>query len=180
MRKFNIDFNKTLKPVLIAYTAIFVIGIIWSVIFGVKLDINFSGGTKISYSYTGEISSAKIEEATKKVIDKSFTVTQSTSLAGDTQTFEIALVGKNAISAELQDKLTSALTTEFKVNKRELVADSLSALGFCVLAILLGSKKTVTLRDLSLRVVLLRDIEIIFLKNFLKLTPFWVLAVYTT
>ena len=31
--------------------------------------------------------------------------------------------------------------TEFKVNKRELVADSLSALGFCVLAILLGSKK---------------------------------------
>ena len=94
MREFNIDYNKTFKPVLIVYLAIFLVGVIMAVIFGVNLDINFSGGTKISYSYTGEIETAKIEETTKKAIDKSFTVTQSTSLAGDTQTFEIALVGK--------------------------------------------------------------------------------------
>ncbi len=117
MREFNIDYNKTFKPVLIVYLSIFLIGVIMACIFGVNLDINFSGGTKISYSYTGEIETAKIEETTKKTIDKSFTVTQSTSLAGDTQTFEIALVGKNALSAEKQEELTSALTKAFKDNK---------------------------------------------------------------
>ena len=48
MREFKIDFNKALKPVLIVYAAIFIIGIVFSVICGVDLDINFSGGTKIS------------------------------------------------------------------------------------------------------------------------------------
>lgn len=120
MREFNIDFNKTFKPVLIVYLSIFLVGAILACIFGLKLDINFSGGTKISYSYTGEITSAKIEEVTKKVIDKSFTVSQSTSLAGDTQTFEIALVGKNALSADAQEKLTTELAKEFKDNKISL------------------------------------------------------------
>ncbi len=120
MRKFNIDFNKTLKPALIIYIAIFVIGIIWSVIFGVKLDINFSGGAKVSYSYTGDISDSDIKTIADKEIGKEYTLSKSTSLAGDTQTFEIALSGKNALSAEKQEALTKALTEKFKDNKIEL------------------------------------------------------------
>ena len=50
MREFKIDFNKALKPVLIIYIALFLVGTIMAVVFGVDLDINFSGGTKISYS----------------------------------------------------------------------------------------------------------------------------------
>ncbi len=117
MREFNIDYNKTFKPALIIYLAIFVIGAVCMGIFGVDLDINFSGGTKISYSYTGEIKEAEVEKIVKKDIDKSFTLTKSTSLAGDTQTFEIALVGKDALSAEAQEKLTADLQKEFKDNK---------------------------------------------------------------
>ena len=116
MREFNIDFNKTFKPVLIVYLSIFLIGIIMAAIFGVKLDINFSGGTKISYSYTGEIETAQIEEIAKNTLGTSFTVSKSTSLAGDTQTFEIALVGKDALSAEKQNTLTTDLTKKFKDN----------------------------------------------------------------
>lgn len=119
MREFKIDYNKALPKVLIIYALIFVVGIVMC-FFGVKLDINFSGGTKISYSYTGEIEQAKIEEIAKKQLDKTFTVTQSTALAGDTKTFEIALSGKNALSAETQEKLTTALTEAFKDNKIEL------------------------------------------------------------
>ncbi len=116
MREFNIDYNKTFKPVLIIYLAIFVIGAVCAGIFGVDLDINFSGGTKISYSYTDEIEDADIENVVKETIDKSFTITQSTSLAGDTKTFEISLVGKNALPAETQEKLTAALQEEFSDN----------------------------------------------------------------
>ncbi|MBE6787061.1 MAG: protein translocase subunit SecF [Ruminococcaceae bacterium] len=120
MREFNINYNKTFKPALIIYLAIFIIGAVCAGIFGVNLDINFSGGTKISYSYTGEIKDADVEKAVKENINKSFKITKSTSLAGDTQTFEIALVGKDAVSAEVQEKLTNNLQTKFKDNEISL------------------------------------------------------------
>ncbi len=120
MRKFNIDFNKTLKPVLIAYVAIFIIGILCSVIFGVKLDINFSGGAKVSYSYTGELADKDIEAIVDQHIKKEYNLRKSTSLAGDTQTFEISLSGKNALSAKTQEAMTKALVEKFKDNKIEL------------------------------------------------------------
>ena len=120
MREIKIDFNKILGKVLIGYLAVFVVGIVLAVIFGIKLDINFSGGTKIAYSYTDEIVEKDVQKIIDKNLDKSYTFTQSTSLAGDTKTFEIALSGKDAISAETQEKLTKALTDGFKDNKIEL------------------------------------------------------------
>ena len=124
MRNFNIDFNKTLKPVLITYIAIFAIGTIFAAIFGVKLDINFSGGAKVSYSYTGEISDADISAVVDKQLNKEYSLTKSTSLAGDTQSFEIALSGKNALSADKQEALTEALEKELKDNEIELYSSN--------------------------------------------------------
>jgi preprotein translocase subunit SecF len=122
MRNFSIDFNKTFKPVLIVYVVIFVLGIVASLpfTFGIDLDINFSGGTKITYAYTGDIADEEITKVVKEKVDKSFTISKSTSLAGNTETFEIALAGKDAISAETQEKLTAALATKFSTNKIEL------------------------------------------------------------
>ena len=116
MREFNINFNKALKPTLIVYIAIFVIGLVMSFVWGVNLDINFSGGTKISYSYTDELKKEDIKAVVDKNIEANYNLTQSTSLAGDTQTFEIALSGKNALSADKQEALTKALTEKFTDN----------------------------------------------------------------
>lgn len=120
MRDFKIDFNKALKPVLITYIVIFLAGVICSVIFGIDLDINFSGGTKISYSYTGDVKQSDFEKIVDEKLDSKFTLSKSTSLAGDTQTFEITLAGKNSLSAEKQETLTKALTEKFKDNKIEI------------------------------------------------------------
>ena len=54
------------------------------------------------------------------VFCNSFTVSKSTSLTGDTKTFEISLVGKDSVSAEDQEKLTTTLEDKFKDNKIEL------------------------------------------------------------
>ena len=51
----TVNSKKAFKIVAIVYAVLLVIGIAVAVIFGPKLDINFSGGTKISYSYTGDI-----------------------------------------------------------------------------------------------------------------------------
>ncbi len=119
MRNFNIDFNRVFKTVLIIYAAFFIVGIVFLFVpsFGVKLDINFSGGTKLAYSYTGDIDDAEIETTVKEVIDNSFTVSKSTSLAGDTKTFEITLVGRESISAETQEELTEKLAEKFGDNE---------------------------------------------------------------
>jgi len=113
MRKFNIDFNKTLKPAIIVYAAFLLVGVICALIFGVNLDINFSGGAKISYSYVGEIADADITDTAKTILDKDFTVSKSTAIAGDTKTFEIALVGKDSLTTENQTELTAALEEKF-------------------------------------------------------------------
>ena len=118
MRKF--DFNKAFLKVIIIYLAIFVAGAICAGIFGIDLDINFRGGTKISYAYTDEIADKDIESVVNEKIKAKYTLTKSTSIAGDTKTFEISLVGKDALSAEDQEALTKALTEKFKDNKIEL------------------------------------------------------------
>ena len=120
MREFKIDFNKTLKPVLIGYAVILIIGIVMSFVFGVKLDINFRGGTNISYSYTGDISEDAVKKVVDEFVDADYTIKKSTALAGDTKTVDIALVGKDALDGETQEKLTDALVEKFKDNKIEL------------------------------------------------------------
>ena len=119
MRKM-IDFNKSFKIILIVYAIIFIAGIVFSVVGGVNLDINFSGGTKISYAYTGELKDKDIKEVVDGKIKAKYELTKSTSIAGDTKTFEITLVGKDALSAKDQEAVLKALTEKFKDNKIEL------------------------------------------------------------
>lgn len=115
MRK--IDFNKAFLKVVIVYAVIFLAGAIAACVFGVDLDINFRGGTKISYSYTGEIAENDIKTVVDSKIDAKYNLSKSTSIAGDTKTFEISLVGKDALSAEKQDELFKALDEKFKDNE---------------------------------------------------------------
>ncbi len=123
MRKFNIDFNKAFKYAIIVYAIIFIAGGVAS-FFGIDLDINFSGGTKIAYSYTGDIDVADIEAVAKENLNANFTVSQSTALAGDTKTFEIALVGKKSITTENLENLTASLEAGFEDNEISLYSSN--------------------------------------------------------
>lgn len=118
----NIKFNskKALKISLIVYAALFIIGIAITAIMGVSLDINFSGGTRISYSYEGELDIADFEKATSEIITQDFTVSKNTSLAGDTETITVTLTGKNALAASQQEALGDKLTEVFTDNKISL------------------------------------------------------------
>ncbi len=115
-----INTKKGFKIAAIIYAAVIVVGIIVSIIAGVKLDINFSGGTKISYSYEGKISQKDFTAAVDSALDNEFTVSQNTSLTGDVNSYVITLAGKDSISAEAQENITTALTEKFEDNKIEL------------------------------------------------------------
>ncbi len=119
MAKFNFNTNKIFKIVLIIYAIIFALGIVFSC-FGIKLDINFSGGTRITYSYEGDVKLADFEKTVKDNIKGEFTVSENTSIAGDTKTLSISLVGKKSLAAKTQEGLTTAIEKAFPDNKFEL------------------------------------------------------------
>ena len=120
IKDLKINSKKVFKIALIVYAAILIAGIVFGIIFGVSLDINFKGGTRITYSFDGDIKDADFESAVGEIITKKFTVSRNTSIAGDTDTFTISLVGKKSLSAKIQEDLTAKLTETFKDNNIEL------------------------------------------------------------
>ncbi|MBE6810199.1 MAG: protein translocase subunit SecF [Ruminococcaceae bacterium] len=112
----TINTKKWFKTTIIVYAILILAGIIMTVVFGPKLDINFSGGTKISYSYKGDIAEKDFKDKVATVLDKEFSVSKNTSLAGDVNSYVITLAGKNSIAAETQEKITTTLQKEFKDN----------------------------------------------------------------
>lgn len=120
IKDLKVNSKKVFKISLIVYAAILLAGIVCGIIFGVSLDINFKGGTRITYSFKGDIKDADFTNAVGEVITKKFTVSHNTSIAGDTDTFTVSLVGKKSLSAEIQKNLTSKLTETFPDNNIEL------------------------------------------------------------
>ena len=116
----TINTKKVFKTAIIIYAALFLVGIILTVAFGPKLDINFSGGTKISYSYEGDVAEKDFKDTVATKLEKDFTVSQNTALAGDVNTYVITLAGKDALDAETQENITKALTEKFKDNEISL------------------------------------------------------------
>lgn len=120
-----INTKKWFKVAAIAYAALIVVGLVITLVFGPKLDINFSGGTKISYSYTGDVAEKDFTDTVKTALDKEFTVSQNTSLISNDKSFVVTLAGKDSIAAEIQEKIVTALNTKFPSNNFA-VLDSVS------------------------------------------------------
>ena len=113
MFKKDIDFNKAFKPVLIGFAVFFAIGIIFTAIFGVNLDLSFKGGTRIIYSFTGE-APADAEKVIEEAIGVDVNTSISTSYTDNEQRLVVTLAGTNALSNEAQQKLEDTLTTKYK------------------------------------------------------------------
>ena len=117
----NIDFIKTSKTVMIIYAAILVVGITLFAIFGVGLDINFAGGTRFTYTYSGEL---ETNEATKiiesKLDGKKVEVTTSEGLTTDSKKLVVTLASSEAVDAKIQADILKSLKDKFKDNKIEL------------------------------------------------------------
>ena len=102
--------------------AIIAIGLICNVIFGTTLDIQFKGGTIVSYSYTGEIDQEQmksvIQEATPEK-QVTFTVTKDImNNTEDAEAYEVKIQfsGNDSVSADVIGGITTELTEQFPDN----------------------------------------------------------------
>lgn len=73
--------------------------------FGVKVAIEFKGGTVLSYNYTGDID----VDAVKNAIDEDVTVRTGESLSSGLQTLSVSFVSNEGLTIEKQTAITDAL-----------------------------------------------------------------------
>ncbi len=119
------DFNKPLKWVLIAYAVLALVGIVIGIIFGVKLDTNFKGGTVITYDYTfsdkvADINADDVKAVVTEIFGAESTVSKGSSIAGNTYTVTITMAKNEAITTENQEALSKKLQEKYPDNNISL------------------------------------------------------------
>ncbi len=105
--------------------AIIVIGIICNCIFGVTLNIQFKGGTVITYNYVGEIDEGKLQDTIQEATPDhtvTFTVTKdimNNTADQDAYSVAIEFSGNESIETDLQKSITDTLIKTFPDNSFE-------------------------------------------------------------
>ena len=124
-QKFNIDFIKNRKIYFIISTVIICAGILFSLIFGVKLDIEFSGGTIFSYIYDGSIDAGEFERNIEEGLGgMDVSVTTGTDFLTGKNTFRVELTSKDGISSDKQYELSVKLNEIYAENNLEITESS--------------------------------------------------------
>ena len=116
MRK-QIDFIGKKKIFFAISLTVILLGLAVNLIFGTELSISFRGGARISYSYSGgDISLDEVKSLVGDTIHQNVTVQRGSDLQSGEETLSnlvIDLPGTDALSAEDQDAITTALREKY-------------------------------------------------------------------
>lgn len=80
---------------------------------GAKLDIQFKGGSIVSYSYTGDVDMAQFQRTFEQEVGGAVTLQQGEELLTGTRSITLSLAQDQGISAEVQQRATAALQEAF-------------------------------------------------------------------
>lgn len=108
----------------IVSSTIIIVALIVSIIAGVKVDIQFKGGTMISYSYTGDVDSAALAKIATDTVGQTVSAKEGTNFSDKSEYIELSFVSKTGLTADLQSKLTETLKTSFAENKITLLSSN--------------------------------------------------------
>lgn len=142
IKEFN--FLNYRKFVYIISSAIVLIAILVTAIFGLNVDIEFKGGSIATYSYEGNLDLDDVKTSVKKAtgFNAKLRISENNVTGKDNVIISIA----EEISSEQQSKMTEILEKEFKDNKVSLVESSsvnpMNGKSFfvkCLLAVLLAA-----------------------------------------
>lgn len=150
MKKFNIKFYQHRKIYFAISLGLFAIGLIFNLVFGTELDINFRGGALVEYSYTGEVEQEVVDQAVEDAIGRAVSVTLTDGIGGtasqDQNTLTISLAGSDGISLDEQKAIAENLSKsypdiEFSLMQSSSVPPTMGAKFFakCLVAVALAA-----------------------------------------
>lgn len=103
-------------PIVIA-----VITIITALVLGVPVDIEFKGGTMLTYSYTGELDTSAMQKTVEDLNLGTVGITSGSAFGTDLETVQISFSSDEGLTAEVQAGVTDALVAAYPDNALELV-----------------------------------------------------------
>lgn len=121
MTKFNFDFIGKRKIFFIIPIVIAVITILTALIAGVPVDIEFKGGTMLTYSYTGDLDTKGIQTTVEAMNLGTVGVTTGSAFGTDLETVQISFSSDEGLTAEVQSSVTDTLVAAYPDNTLELV-----------------------------------------------------------
>ncbi|MBR4112987.1 MAG: protein translocase subunit SecF [Ruminiclostridium sp.] len=121
MKKFDFDFIGKRKIFFIIPIVIAVITILTALIAGVPVDIEFKGGTMLTYSYVGDLDTKAVQTAVQNMNLGTVGVTTGSAFGTDLETVQISFSSDEGLTAEVQASVTDTLVVTFADNTLELV-----------------------------------------------------------
>lgn len=112
------------KKFYIISSAIIILSLIFSFIFGVKLAIEFKGGTMLSYSFSGEIDTAKVEEIASANVGQDVSASIGQNYSDKSEYIQLSFASSEGLSADKRDALTQEIQKNFSQNNIKLLASS--------------------------------------------------------
>jgi len=116
MKKTNFDFYSKRKLFFTISVVMLVITLLCTVFMGVDLDIQYKGGTMVTYSYDGEIDLGEFENVVADVVDGAVSIQESNDIATGATNLVVSLASTNGITADEQAALTDAVEAAFSGN----------------------------------------------------------------
>lgn len=116
----NYAFVENSKKFFILSLLLIAVSIIGVPVLGVSLDIQFSGGAIIAYSFEGELDSADVTQTAGELTGVPISVQQSTDLATGTPTMVISLPGGDSLTSEQMVALNNGMALAFPGNNLQV------------------------------------------------------------
>lgn len=111
--KKQFDFIKNRKYIFAISIGLLLIGLIFNFIFGTNLDIQFKGGTMVSYTYNGTINVSEADSVIQDAIGMPVNVQASEDRMTESQKLVVNLANDTELTTEQMDAMNAALTEKF-------------------------------------------------------------------
>ncbi len=111
--KKTIDFVGSRKLFFTISAVLVAVAVVVSFVPGVNLDIQFKGGSIVSYSYQGDIDMNQFQRTFEEAVGGSVSIQQGEELLTGAKSITLSLAQDQGISAETQQKATDALQAAF-------------------------------------------------------------------
>lgn len=113
MKLRNFDFVGNRNKFFIASLVIIAIIIVCSFVLGIKVDVQFKGGTIITYNYSGELDFGELESFVESNIMQDVRIDQKGGIAGGENSFDIVLTSEEGLNADVQSTLSQQITEKY-------------------------------------------------------------------
>lgn len=124
-KKFNIDFIGHRKIYFIISAVMVAVSILSTFVLGADLDIQFKGGTIITYVYDGEIDGNAFAADAKEILGGTgVNYTTGVDFSTGKNNIQLSLISSNGLSSDKQFELTNSLSEKYAANNLELIESS--------------------------------------------------------